>query len=159
MWYSNLKKNIYVYFSMYPPPSLIHCPIALPVPLSNVLERISRPCCERLYAKNTSYPKEGTFIYEYPLHWVFLPTENIQQNAALRCYTRKHSHRYDYRNQPLNMRMRVCYLDCHETGLCCYLVIHVENLLRPLELFCFHLWPIYWLYLRNVGLSLNYTVL
>jgi hypothetical protein len=22
------------------------------------------------------------------------------------------------------MRMRVCYLDCHEAGLCCYLVIH-----------------------------------
>jgi hypothetical protein len=26
------------------------------------------------------------------------------------------------------MRMRVCYLDCHETGLCFYLVIHIENL-------------------------------
>jgi hypothetical protein len=22
------------------------------------------------------------------------------------------------------MRMRVCYLDCHEVGLCCYLVIY-----------------------------------
>jgi hypothetical protein len=26
-----------------------------------------------------------------------------------------------------------------------YLVIHVENLSCPLWLFCFHLWPIYWL--------------
>jgi hypothetical protein len=43
------------------------------------------------------------------------------------------------------MNMRVCYLDCHEAGLCCYLVIHIENLLRPLQLFYFHLWPIYWL--------------
>jgi hypothetical protein len=43
------------------------------------------------------------------------------------------------------MRMRICYLDCHEAGLCCYLVIHTENLLRPLQLFYFHLWPIYWL--------------
>jgi hypothetical protein len=25
------------------------------------------------------------------------------------------------------MRMRVCYLDCHEVGLCCYLVIHIET--------------------------------
>jgi hypothetical protein len=25
------------------------------------------------------------------------------------------------------MRMSVCYLHCHEAGLCCYLVIHVEN--------------------------------
>jgi hypothetical protein len=33
--------------------------------------------------------------------------------------------------------MRVCYLDCHEAGLWCYLVIHVENLLRPLQLFYF----------------------
>jgi hypothetical protein len=29
------------------------------------------------------------------------------------------------------MRMRDCYLDCHEAGLCCYLVINTENLLRP----------------------------
>jgi hypothetical protein len=43
------------------------------------------------------------------------------------------------------MRMRVCYLDSHEGGLCCYLVIHIETLLRPLQLFYFHLWPIYWL--------------
>jgi uncharacterized membrane protein len=55
----------------------------------------------------------------------------------------KHRHHFDYRNQPLNMNMRVCYLDCHEAGLCCYLVIHTENQLHPLELFYFHLCPIY----------------
>jgi hypothetical protein len=33
------------------------------------------------------------------------------------------------------MRMRVCYLDCHEAGLCCYLVIHIEILLHLLQLF------------------------
>jgi hypothetical protein len=27
----------------------------------------------------------------------------------------------------------------------CYLVIDIENLLRPLQLFYFHLWLIYWL--------------
>jgi hypothetical protein len=52
---------------------------------------------------------------------------------------------FDYWNQPLTMRIHVCYLDCHEAGLCCYLVIHVENRLRPLQLFYFRLWPIYWL--------------
>jgi hypothetical protein len=41
------------------------------------------------------------------------------------------------------MRMCACYLDCHEAGLCCYLMIHIENLLRPLQLFYFHLLPIY----------------
>jgi hypothetical protein len=47
----------------------------------------------------------------------------------------------------LNMRMCVCYLDCHEGGLCCYLVICIENVLCPLQMFYFHLWPIYWLFL------------
>jgi hypothetical protein len=37
----------------------------------------------------------------------------------------------------------ISYLDCHEAGLCCYLVIHIENLLRPLQLLYFHLRPIY----------------
>jgi hypothetical protein len=57
----------------------------------------------------------------------------------------KHGSHFHYWNQPLNMRMRVCYLDCHEAGLCCYLVIHTENLWRPLQLFYSHLWLIYWL--------------
>jgi hypothetical protein len=57
----------------------------------------------------------------------------------------KHCRYFDYWNQPLIMRMRVYYLDCYEAGLCCYLVIHTENLLHQLQLFYFHLWPIYWL--------------
>jgi hypothetical protein len=70
----------------------------------------------------------------------------------------KHGRHFDYQNQHLNMRMRVCYLDCHETGLCCYLVIHIENLLRPLQLFYFHLWPIYWLSLVHDFLPLWYLL-
>jgi hypothetical protein len=35
------------------------------------------------------------------------------------------------------MRMPVSYLDCHEAGLCCYLVIHIESLLRLLQQFYF----------------------
>jgi hypothetical protein len=45
------------------------------------------------------------------------------------------------------MRIRVCYLDCHEAGLCCYLVIRIQTVICPLQLFYFHLWPIYWLFL------------
>jgi hypothetical protein len=56
----------------------------------------------------------------------------------------KHGRHFDYWNQHLNMHMPICYLDCHEAGLCCYLVIHTENLWHPLQLFCFHLWPVYW---------------
>jgi hypothetical protein len=43
------------------------------------------------------------------------------------------------------MGMHVFYLDCHEVGLCCYLVIHIEDLLHPLQLFYFYLKPVYWL--------------
>jgi hypothetical protein len=57
----------------------------------------------------------------------------------------KHGRHFDYWNQSMNECMRVCYLDCHEAGLCCCLVIHIECLLCPLQLFYFHLWPIYWL--------------
>jgi hypothetical protein len=57
----------------------------------------------------------------------------------------KHGRLFDYWNQPLNMRMGVCYLDCYETRLRCYLVIYIENLLHPLQLIYFHLWPVYWL--------------
>jgi hypothetical protein len=55
----------------------------------------------------------------------------------------KHGHHFDYWYQSLNTRMCVHYLECHEAGLCCYLVIHIENVLRPLQLFYFHLWPFY----------------
>jgi hypothetical protein len=55
----------------------------------------------------------------------------------------KHDRHFDYWNQPLNMRVPVCHLDCHEAGLCCYLVIHIGNPLQPLQLFYFHLCPIY----------------
>jgi uncharacterized membrane protein len=46
-------------------------------------------------------------------------------NRTLLFGSLSYGHQFDYRNQPLNMRMRVCYLDSHEAGLCCYLVIHI----------------------------------
>jgi hypothetical protein len=36
------------------------------------------------------------------------------------------------------------YTDSHEAGLCCYIVIYIQNLLRPLQLFYFNLWHICW---------------
>jgi hypothetical protein len=44
------------------------------------------------------------------------------------CTLLKHGCHFDYCNQPLNMRMCVFYLDSHEAGLCCYLVIHIGNI-------------------------------
>jgi hypothetical protein len=99
-----------------------------------------------------------------PRRWRTLPTANrkhfimnilcIVSFCSQNTYNRalllgskrsKHGRHTDYWNQPLNMRMSVWYLDYHEAGLCCYLLIHIGNLLRPLQLFYFHLWPAYWL--------------
>jgi hypothetical protein len=142
------------YFSTYPPPTLIHlsCPIVLSVRrnpqhrsllavvsatsalgwaslrFSNVFERISRQSCEPLYAKNTSHRKQEIFLYEYPLHWVILSTKRMHKRTLLSGSTLlKQGHHIDYWNQPLNVRMCVWYLDSHEDGLCCYLVILIEK--------------------------------
>jgi hypothetical protein len=38
----------------------------------------------------------------------------------------QHSYHFDCWNQPLNLLMRVCCLDCYEARLCRYLVIHIK---------------------------------
>jgi hypothetical protein len=67
----------------------------------------------------------------------------------------KHFRHFDDWNQPMKMCMLVFYLDCHEAGLCCYLVIQIENLLHRLQQFYFHFWPIYWLCLVSVALLID----
>jgi hypothetical protein len=57
----------------------------------------------------------------------------------------KHGRHFGCWNQPLNVCMCICYLDCHKAGLCHYLVIQIENVLHQLQLFYFHLWTVYWL--------------
>jgi hypothetical protein len=161
MWHSNLEKK-YIYFSTYPPPislrltsaskpaayksfdgSLSH--FRTSVSTSSSSAKRLPPSYEPLYATNTSHRKQETFLYEYPLHWALLPTKKTHNRTLLFCsILLKHGRHVDCGNQPLSMRIRICYLDCHESGPCCYLVIHIENLLRPLLLFYFHLWRIYW---------------
>jgi hypothetical protein len=43
--------------------------------LSDVLEIISWPSCEPLYATNTFHRKQETFLYEYPYAHKKRPTE------------------------------------------------------------------------------------
>jgi hypothetical protein len=160
MWHSNLgKKNFY--FSTNSPLALIHLSHRFTTAsksfdfcLSHFRTSVSNSSspakclpstCEQLYATNTSHRTLYTFLDEYPLHWVLWPPKETQNRTLLFGSTLKHGRHSDYWNQLLNMRMCVCYLDFHEAWLCCYLVIHIENLLRPLQLFYFHLWPIYWL--------------
>jgi hypothetical protein len=85
-----------------------------------------------------------------------LPTKTHNRTLPFGSTLLKHSCHFDYWNQSLNMRMRVYYLDYHETGLCYYLMIHIESLLLPLRLFFFHLWPIHWLSLVPFCCQMNY---
>jgi hypothetical protein len=75
----------------------------------------------------------------------FCPQKTHNRTLLFGTILPKHSSHFDYWNQSLNMRMRICYLECYGAGLCCYLMIYIEELLCPLQLFCFYLWPIYWL--------------
>jgi hypothetical protein len=76
---------------------------------------------------------------------VLCPTKKCTTECCSSVAYSSSSFPLDYWDQPLKMRTHVCYLDCHEAVLCCYLVISIENLLCPLQLFYFHFWPVYWL--------------
>jgi hypothetical protein len=53
------------------------------------------------------------------------------------------------------MRMRIWYLDCHEAGLCWFLMILIGNPLHPFQLFYLHLWPNYWISLVQLCISVS----
>jgi hypothetical protein len=104
--------------------------------ISNVLERISRHSCELLYASNTSLRKQEIFLYEYLFfNESFCPQKTHNETLLFGSILLKHVRQFYYSNQPLNMRMYVCYIDCYVAVVCCYLVIHIENLIRLLRLF------------------------
>jgi hypothetical protein len=155
-----------IYSSTYPPPLSIH--------LSHLFSNSSKPaaqksfdCCLSHFRTSVSTSSSSAKRLPPRLNCFTrqkLPTVNrkyllINTLCSASFYQRKthnltlffgskllkHCRHVDYRFQPLTMSMRVCYLDCYEAGLCCYLVMHIENLLRPLQLFFFHLWHIYWL--------------
>jgi hypothetical protein len=85
--------------------------------LSNVLERISRPGCETLYATNTSQRKQERFFMNILSIESFCPQKMHKRTLLFGSICLKHGLHFDYWNQPLNMRMRVCYLDYQEVCL------------------------------------------
>jgi hypothetical protein len=162
MWYSNLEKKTYLDISSTNIgtliPVLYQCvetrSVKVSLLFSQPLPHLRFILCEfrtsfREFLDRAvnclchkHHHKQEILIYEYPLHWVLMPYKNAQEETALRYYTLKQSRHFDHRNQPQDMRMRVCYVHCHEADLCSYLVIHIEILLHPLNLFYFNFWPI-----------------
>jgi hypothetical protein len=163
MWYRTwIKKNISRYIIQK---HRYTCPIALPVlespqhgSLLTVVSAKSAPPFQPLrHQRNVCHPDVNCFTPRI-LHTVnrkhFLwmnilrieslcPQKKTHNKTLLFVSVLlKHGRHFAYWNQPVSMR--ICYLDCHDAGLCCYLVTHIENLLRPWQLFYFHLWPIYW---------------
>jgi hypothetical protein len=131
------------------------CPIALPMRrnlqhrrLLTVVSATSAPPFQLLrHRRNVCHPVVNRFTQQtlptvirknFFMNIVctesFSPHKTHNRTLLFHITLLKHGRHFDYWNQPLNMRMRVCYL-----------VIYIENLLRPLLLFYFHLWPIYWL--------------
>jgi hypothetical protein len=84
------------------------------------------------------------FLYEYHSHWVILPTKSITERFFLVVHP---SSVVATLTTETSLWTWACVSATytHKAGLCCYLVIHIGNLLHPLELFYFQLWPIYWL--------------
>jgi hypothetical protein len=145
MWYSNLEKTFIsrhiLHQHWYTRPISLpvrrnteviwHCRLShfrISVSTSSSSAKHLSPSYEPLYATNTSHHKEETFLYEYPLQWVLFPQKKC---TIERCSS------------------STITILTTETSLwtwcmpVCYLVIHIENLLHPLQLFYFHLWPIY----------------
>jgi hypothetical protein len=141
------------------------CPIALPLHRNpqhrsafTVVSATSAPSFQPLHhQRNVFRPVVNCFMRQtlptVNRKHFFMSTFCIESFCSQKTYNRtllfvrtllKHGSHFDYWNQPLNTRIRVCYLNCHEARLCCYPVICIENLLPPLQLFYFHLWPIYW---------------
>jgi hypothetical protein len=90
--------------------------------LSIVLERISRFRCDPLYATNTSHRKQETFQCEYPLH-VLSPTKEHTTGLCSSVVHPQAQSPFSLLKPASEHGMRICYLDCHEAGLYCYLVI------------------------------------
>jgi hypothetical protein len=82
---------------------------------------ISRPSCEPLYATNTSQHKQEIYLYKYPLHWVFLPTNKKHNRKLLFGNTLlKHGHHFDYETSLLtcscaSATYNVMKMDCAAT--------------------------------------------
>jgi hypothetical protein len=163
MWYSNLEKDLFLHISSINidtlVPLLYQCVETLSIEvfdcsLSRLRTSVSTSSSSEKRLPLRCFLTDQTDGQIFPtvnmksILWIsfeFIPLATETQNRKQHFVSTplKHCRHFYYWNQPLNMSMRVCYLGCHEAGLCCYLMIHIQNLLHQLQLFYFHLCPMY----------------
>jgi hypothetical protein len=119
--------------------------------LSNSHERISWPSFELLYWKNTSHLNRKHFFMIIFCIESFCPQKRTTECCSLVVH-------------PLSRVVILLLKPASEHGHAhllprlswsCYLVIHIENLLYPLQLFHFHLLPISWLHSEHTRHQLH----
>jgi hypothetical protein len=128
-------------------PSLYQCVETRSI---EVAFHVSCPSCEPLYATNLSHRKQEYFFMNILCIESFTQKTRIRERCSSVVHASSTVEILTYETS-LWTCARVCYLNCHETGLYYYLMIHIGNLLHLLQLFYFHLWPTYWLSLVNNG--------
>jgi hypothetical protein len=148
MWYSNLEKNIYI--STYPPPTLIHLSHRF-TSASKPAAQKSFDCCLSHFRTWSAIICDFRTSWGEILD----PAVNRFKRQTLSTVNRKHFfmnilcieyfHPHKTHNRTLLFRSilsqarspfwlwkpasvyahALCYLDCHEAVLCCYLVLHI----------------------------------
>jgi hypothetical protein len=84
---------------------------------------------------NTFHRKQETFLYEFPMCSFLLPTKTHNRRLLFGSILKQGSPFWLLKPASEYVHERLL------PWLCCYLVIHTEDLLRPLKLFYFNLWP------------------
>jgi hypothetical protein len=82
-------------------------PTQPPIQLVPVPPEVKRPGCEAGHSSPTSAEVKKSWIYTS-----LLPTETHNRTLLFGITQPKHGRHFEHSNQSLNMRMRVCYLDC-----------------------------------------------
>jgi hypothetical protein len=155
MWYSDIKKN---YFSSR---RILHqhwytCPISLPVRrnpqhkslLALVSATYAPPFQPFRHQRNTFNPVVNRFTRQtlptinrkhFFTNILFIESSCPQKRTTKLCSSVvQSSSTVDILTTETSLWTYASYLDVHDARLCCYLVIHTEILLLPLQLFYFH---------------------
>jgi hypothetical protein len=125
-WYTLPVRRNPQHRSLLTAVSATSAPPFQPLPHQRNFCHVSRPSCESPIVNRICFFMNIVCIKS------FCPQQKHSRTLHFGSILLKHGRPLDYWNQPLNMLMRVCYLNSFEAGLCCYLVIHIQNLLTSI---------------------------